>query len=252
MTAQLLELAVEVAHEAGAALAARQARPGDVTYKTSATDPVSEADKAAELLITQALLRARPDDGMLGEEGADRRGTSGLRWIIDPLDGTVNYLYGMPAWSVSIACADERGALIGVVHQPATATTYSAVRGDGAFCGADRLTVNDPVALEQALIATGFSYDAEDRRRQSGVIAALLPAVRDVRRVGSAALDLCMVAAGMVDAYYEDTTSIWDWAAGALVATEAGAVSQPYGGGLVVAGPGLIDALCAALEAGRA
>lgn len=238
-----------MAHEAGAVLAARQADVGQVTYKTSATDPVSEADRASERLITRTLSEARPEDGILGEEGADRPGTSGLRWIVDPLDGTVNYLYGMSAWSVSIACCDDDGAVVGVVHEPATSTTYAAIRGQGAFRGSERLRVNDPVPLAHALVATGFGYEVEDRRRQAAVVAALLPRVRDVRRVGSAALDLCMAAAGTVDGYYEDTTSIWDWAAGALIAAEAGAVVRTYGGGLVVAGPALIDPLCDALAA---
>lgn len=245
---QLLDLAVRVATAAGEELLSRWGDAGRVTYKTSDTDPVSEADTASERFITNALLEARPDDGLLGEEGADRPGISGLRWVIDPLDGTVNFLYGIPAWSVSVACEDQDGAVVGVVRQPALDRTYCAIRGGGSYLGDQRLHVNDPVPLGSALIATGFSYEADNRRRQAGTVAALLPQVRDIRRIGSAALDLCMVGAGMVDGYFEDTTSRWDWAAGALVASEAGAQVAQIGGGLVAAGPALFPALCRALE----
>ena len=248
MTAELLDLAVRIAVEAGAHLADRQGAAGAVTYKSSDTDPVSEADQAAERLITAALREVRPDDGILGEEGADRAGSTGLRWVVDPLDGTVNYLYGMPAWCVSIACEDDHGALVGVVHQPVAGLTFTARRGAGATCNGRALAVNDPVSLGRALIATGFSYDVEQRERQAGIVQGLLPQVRDIRRVGSAALDLCMVAAGMVDGYYEDTTKRWDWAAGALVAAEAGATVSVAGDGLVVAGPTLFPALAEALD----
>ena len=249
MTAELLDLAVRVAVRAGDLLAGRQGAAGAVTYKSSDTDPVSEADKASERLITDALRKERPGDGLLGEEGADRSGSTGLRWVIDPLDGTVNYLYGMPAWCVSIACEDGDGAVVGVVHQPAAGLTFTARRGAGAAANGAALTVNDPVPLARALVATGFSYDVGQRARQAGVVQALLPQVRDIRRVGSAALDLCMVAAGMVDAYYEGTTARWDWAAGALVAAEAGATVRVAGDELVVAGPALFGPLAAALDA---
>jgi myo-inositol-1(or 4)-monophosphatase len=226
----------------------RRGDAGAVAYKTSDTDPVSEADRASERLITESLLAARPDDGLLGEEGVDIAGTTGLRWVVDPLDGTVNFLYGMPAWSVSIACADEHGSVIGVVHQPTTGLTYTAIRDGGSYCNGRHLSVNDPVPLARALIATGFAYDVENRTRQAKTIAALLPQVRDIRRVGSAALDLCMLGAGMVDGYFEDTTSHWDWAAGALVASEAGAAVQVLGNGIVAAGPALFAELVDVLE----
>lgn len=249
VTADLADLALRVAVGAGDLLMQRRGAAGVVTYKSSDTDPVSEADKAAERLITGALRDERPDDGVLGEEGADRSGSTGLRWVIDPLDGTVNYLYGMPAWCVSIACEDAEGAVVGVVHQPAAGLTFTARRGAGSTCNGKVLTVNDPVPLARALVATGFSYDVAQRTRQADVVRELLPQVRDIRRVGSAALDLCMVAAGMADAYYEDTTARWDWAAGALVAAEAGATVRVTGGELVVAGPALFGALAAALDA---
>ena len=249
MSAQLLELAVDIAVEAGALLLRRRHDAGEVTYKTSDTDPVSEADRASEALVTKRLGALRPDDGLLGEEGVDRRGTTGLRWVVDPLDGTVNFLYGSPAWCVSIACEDERGALLGVVHQPATGATFTALRSHGAALDGRGLQVNDPVELARALVATGFSYDGEQRARQARAVAVLLPQVRDIRRVGSAALDLCAVASGEVDAYFEDTTSRWDWAAGALVAAEAGAVVAPLRDGLVVAGRALFEPLRAAVSA---
>ena len=249
MTQELLDIAIRIARDAGELLAARQGAAGMVTYKSSATDPVSEADKASEELITAALGSARPDDALLGEEGSDAGGSTGLRWVIDPLDGTVNYLYGMPAWSVSIACEDDDGALVGVVHQPAAGLTFTARRGHGAACSGRAIAVNDPVPLARALILTGFSYDVGQRTRQAAVVAKVLPQVRDIRRIGSAALDLCMVGAGMADAYYEDTTARWDWAAGALVAAEAGATVRVTGDELVVAGPSLFPAFAAALDA---
>ena len=246
-TPALLALATEAAIRAGRLLLAARRAPGDVAVKSSATDPVSEADRRAEELIVGLLRAARPDDGLLGEEGASRSGSSGLRWVVDPLDGTVNYLYGIPAWSVSIACEDDAGALVGVVHDPSHGETFSAVRGEGAHCNGEPIGVRDPVALDRALVATGFSYDAVARREQAAVVARLLPLARDIRRLGSAALDLCAVAAGRVDAYYEATTSRWDWSAGALIAAEAGATVVRYGDGVVAAGPALLPRLLAEL-----
>jgi len=248
----LAELAAEVARAAGALLLARAGSALAVTTKSSGTDPVTEADRAAEALLVDALLRARPDDGLLGEEGADRAGTTGLRWVVDPLDGTVNYLYGLPGWTVSVACEQREGdgwrGIAGAVHHPPADETFRAWRGGGAWSGERRLGVNDPVALDRALVATGFGYLPEVRARQAAVAAALLPRVRDLRRIGSAALDLCLVAAGRVDAYYEDSCSRWDWAAGAVVASEAGAVVTPLASpegavGALAAGPALHAAL---------
>jgi myo-inositol-1(or 4)-monophosphatase len=248
----LLELAVEAAEAAGSQLLARAGDAHTVASKSSATDPVSEADRAAETLLVARLRAARPDDGFLGEEGADRAGTSGLRWVLDPLDGTVNYLYGLPAWCVSVACEDADGGLVGAICDPLRGETFRASRGHGAWLGQARLTVNDPVALERALVATGFAYDPAARERQGAKVGALLAQVRDLRRAGSAALDLCNVAAGRVDGYYEAGVHHWDWAAGALIAAEAGATVSRYtvaGGtqGLVVAGPALHDPLRAAI-----
>jgi myo-inositol-1(or 4)-monophosphatase len=254
----LADLAVRAAHMAGAALLERYGHAGRVDAKTSATDPVSEADRASEALLVETILGERPDDGLLAEEGAQQPSATGLRWVIDPLDGTVNYLYGHPGWAVSVAC-EERDAdgqwrtLVGVVHNPLADETFVASRGAGAWLGARQLRVNDPVPVARALIATGFSYEPEVRRRQGAMVAALLPQVRDIRRVGSAALDLCSVAAGRVDAYYEESLLRWDWAAGSLIAAEAGAVVDPLPplkgepGVLVVAASAFLHPLLRAL-----
>jgi myo-inositol-1(or 4)-monophosphatase len=190
---------------------------------------------------------------VLGEEGTASGGSSGLRWVVDPLDGTVNFLYGLHAFAVSIACEDEQGTLVGVVHQPLTGETFTAVRGGGARLDGVPLAVNRPESLARALVATGFSYEPERRVLQGALVARLLPQVRDVRRVGSAALDLAWVACGRLDAYYEHGLNDWDWAGGALLVSEAGGSVRrlPAAGGLpaaLVAGaPALVDALAAQL-----
>lgn len=246
---ELLALAVRAAEAAGDELLRRYGVAQRVTTKTSGTDPVSEADQAAEALLVELLLGERPNDGVLGEEGADRVGGSGLRWVLDPLDGTVNYLYGLPAWCVSVACEDADGALVGVVRDPLHHETFTAARGRGASLGDTPLAVNDPVALERALVATGFGYDGAMRAGQGERVAQVLPLVRDVRRAGSCALDLCSVAAGRMDAYFEVGPQPWDWAAGGLIAAEAGArvttYEDPCGRGLLAAGPALHDPMLA-------
>ena len=251
-TAALLDLALRGARAAGAELMARYGNIQGLNTKTSATDPVSDADRAAERLLVDLITGERPDDGLLGEEGADRESRSGLRWVIDPLDGTVNYLYQLDNFAVSVAVEDSAGSLVGVVHNPTTGRTYHAVRGAGAAVDGRPLRVNDPVPMERALIATGFGYSAERRRDQGGLIAALLPRIRDIRRIGSAALDLCTVAAGAVDGYVEEGVKAWDVAAGGLIAREAGAqyaVVTPTGAetGVLVAGPALFAELRDAL-----
>jgi myo-inositol-1(or 4)-monophosphatase len=220
----LLALAEELAREAGEILLSYRARPDlRTSTKTSATDPVSEADHAVERLISERLTAVRPDDGMLGEEAAGNRpGTSGLRWVVDPLDGTVNYLYGIPQWAVSIAVEDAAGAVVGVVHDPNRDETFTARRDGGASLDGTPLAVTSPVALSAALVATGFGYEPDVRRDQARMIAELLPSVRDIRRAGSAALDLCWTAAGRWDAYVEFGIKAWDRSAGGLVVAEAG------------------------------
>lgn len=249
---ELLDLAVRAARAAGAELMSRYGRIQGLESKSSVTDPVSDADRAAEQMLVDLITGERPDDGLLGEEGADRPSRSGIRWVLDPLDGTVNYLYQLDNFSVSVAAEDGRGALVGVVHNPATGRTFQAVRGAGATVDGVALHVNDPVRLDRALVATGFGYDAERRRAQGALVAALLPRIRDIRRLGSAALDLCAVAAGAVDGYFEEGVQAWDVAAGGLIAREAGAryaVITPTGAetGCLAAGPTLFADLLAEL-----
>lgn len=214
--------------------------------KTSATDPVSDADREAERAIRELLVAERPEDGLLGEEGSRAAGDSGRRWVIDPLDGTVNFLYGIPQWCVSVALEDSSGALLGAILDPLHDELFTAVRAGGAFVNGGPIRVNPTEALERALVATGFSYQAEHRAEQASVVSRLLPRVRDIRRAGSAALDLCWVACGRVDGFYERGVKPWDWAAGRLLVEEAGGVVRELSGepfGLVAAGPALIDPL---------
>ncbi|MBM4435418.1 MAG: inositol monophosphatase [Chloroflexi bacterium] len=233
--------------------------------KTSATDEVSDADRAAERIVVDMIRAAHPEDEIVSEEGGGARGRSGRRWLVDPLDGTTNYLYGNPQWCVSIACADAEGPLAGVVYAPALRELFHAERGRGAYRvatdpdlmaggsaprpAAVRLRVSDATDLGLALLADGFSYDAEERREQGRREALILPQVRDVRRMGSAALDLCAVASARVDAYAEAGGNEWDWAAGRLLVTEAGgrlsetAGVRPGSYTLIASGPGIHDAL---------
>ncbi len=227
--ARLLALAVDVAREAAELVAAGRVSAGDhVDVKSSPVDVVTAVDRASEELVSTRLLAARPDDGLLGEEGADRAGTSGVRWVVDPIDGTVNFLYDLPAYAVSIAAEVNGEVHAGVVLNVATGELFTATAGGGAHLSSAagtppvRLAGSSPVSLEQTLVATGFGYRAEQRLAQGAVVARLLPRVRDIRRYGSSALDLCAVAAGRVDAYYELDLEPWDHAAGALIAAEAG------------------------------
>jgi myo-inositol-1(or 4)-monophosphatase len=235
-SAALLELAVATAREAAALVLAGRASAGDqVGVKSSPVDVVTAVDTASEQLIVGRLLAARPDDGVLGEEGADRTGTSGVRWVVDPIDGTVNFLYGLPAYAVSIAAEVDGVVAAGVVLNVGTGELFTARAGGGAVLQAPgaapvRLSASSPASLEQTLVATGFGYRVEQRRAQGAVVADLLPRVRDIRRFGCASLDLCAVAAGRVDAYYELDLKPWDHAAGALVAAEAGVVVAGLGG----------------------
>jgi myo-inositol-1(or 4)-monophosphatase len=229
----LLPLAWRAARSAGDLLLAGRARTRTISTKSTLTDVVTEMDTAAEALVVETILAQRPEDGLLGEEGADRPGQSGVRWIIDPLDGTVNYLYGLPSWAVSIA-VEVRGRVdVGVVDVPVMGETFVAVRGQGAARvdadGVHTLVPNHPDDLGQALVATGFGYAADRRAGQARALSVVLPVVRDIRRAGAAAVDLCWAAAGRVDCYYERGLNPWDLAAGVLVATEAG---------LVAGGPG--------------
>lgn len=253
----LLALGTAVALEAGAGLHAAFEHLADsglaVSVKSTPTDLVSEADLATERLIRARLEAARPDDAILGEEGEDRAGTSGLRWVVDPLDGTVNFLFGIPQWCVSIACEDSDGALAGVVHDPVRGETWTATRDGPALLGNRPLRASQRVGIAEALVATGFGYDAGVREAQARVVARLLPRVRDIRRLGSAALDLAWTAAGRYDAYFERGVNHWDIAAGALICDRAGLASRtlaplpPAAAGLLVAPPSMADELAALL-----
>lgn len=217
-----------------------------VATKSSETDLVSDADRAAERSIADTLRAERPRDGVLGEEGAAVTAESGRRWLVDPLDGTTNYLYGYPAWSVSIALEDGAGGLVGVVHDPARGETFRASRGGGAELNGVPIAVRDHERLETALLATGFGYASELRATQAEALAEILPRVRDVRRGGSAALDLAWVACGRLDGYFERGLNPWDWAAGRLLVAEAGGLVADLAGepaGLVAAGRALISQL---------
>jgi myo-inositol-1(or 4)-monophosphatase len=220
---ELLGVALDLAAEAGELL--RRGREGEVTTaatKSSPTDVVTAMDAAAEELIGRRLSERRPDDGLLAEEGSNRTGSSGIRWVVDPLDGTVNYLYRITHWCVSVAAEDAEGALVGVVHAPVLGMTWSAVRGRGAHRDGRRLRCSQQTDLGQAMCATGFGYEASRRAVQAAVLTRVLPKVRDVRRFGSAAIDLCSAAEGIVDVYYERGLNPWDLAAGGLIAREAG------------------------------
>jgi myo-inositol-1(or 4)-monophosphatase len=228
MYAELLELARKVGHDAGALLMERP--PAfEIESKSTAIDIATQMDKKAEKFIMESLLAARPDDGIIGEEGSSVESNSGITWVIDPLDGTVNYFYGLPGWNVSIAAKDKDGSVVGVVTAPTINSTWWAIRGGGAFYNGHQIHCNDPIALDRALIATGFQYDVAHRTTQMTDLAKLVPLARDIRRNGAAAVDLCHVAMGALDGYYEAGLKEWDWAAGGLVATEAGARFVQYG-----------------------
>ena len=258
---ELRALAVSVAREAGDLLADRADQVEVAATKSSPTDVVTEMDRRSEELIRSRILAARPSDAILGEEGGmiGNADNAPVLWVIDPLDGTVNYLYGLHDWAVSIAAAVDGEVVAGAVYVPVRGELFSAVKDGGALLesadGESKLHCNTGVPLDRALIGTGFGYLAARRKVQGEVVAAMLPQVRDIRRIGVASVDLCAVAAGRLDGFYERGLNYWDWAAGALVAAEAGAVAggldgRPVSQSLtVVAGPDLFGPLTAALAA---
>jgi len=219
----LLALATDLAREAGQVHVEGLRSALRIETKSSPTDLVSQIDKESERLIVDRLREARPDDAVLGEEGALGQGTSGVRWVIDPLDGTTNYIYGYPAYAVSIAVEVDGRPQVGVVLDSSAGRMYRAISGFGARCDDQPIHVREQLDLATALVATGFSYEAAQRERQGSVVAQVLGRVRDIRRGGTAALDLCHVAAGHVDAYWELDLSPWDYAAGSVIARAAGA-----------------------------
>lgn len=246
MHEELLDLARTVGAEAAALLMDRP--PAfEIEEKSTAIDIVTQMDKKAETFIVQSILAVRPDDGMIGEEGAEIESKSGITWVIDPLDGTVNYFYGLPGWNVSIAAKDRAGSVVGVVTAPTINSTWWASRGGGAYFNGSKIKVNEPIEFNRAFIGTGFQYDVAHRIRQIENVGRMLPLIRDIRRSGAAAVDICSVAMGALDAYFEDGLKEWDWAAASLVATESGARFGLYGQApymtTVAAGPTLFAEL---------
>ena len=242
---ELLSVADEAARAAASELVARfGGRARGIGTKSTPTDPVTEADLAAEQAVRGVLARRRPEDRVLGEEGG-ATGEGRLRWVVDPLDGTVNFLYGIPAFAVSIACEDESGAVAGVVLDVVREECFAATRSGQATLNGEAIRPSGCRALATALVATGFGYDARVRARQASVVGRLLPRVRDIRRVGAAAIDLGWCACARFDAYYERGVKAWDVAAGVLICARAGLEVRalPAGGedpeGVVVA-PGTI------------
>lgn len=244
---ELLAIAVTVARDAaGTARQMRAAAITDVDTKSTATDVVTAADRAVERQVVAALRELRPKDTVLGEEygpaGTGAGGGSGVRWVLDPIDGTVNYLYGLPQYAVSLAAEVDGVVVAGVVRNPVSGEEWTAIRGAGAYRAGHRLHGAATIQLSQALVGTGFGYAAARRRHQAAVLARLLPEVRDIRRFGSAAMDLCLAAEGALDAYYEKGLNPWDRAAGGLVAEEAGLIvagihGAPAGPDMVIAAP---------------
>jgi myo-inositol-1(or 4)-monophosphatase len=246
---ELLEVALAVARDAAdTARSMRAEGVSGVTTKSTRTDVVTAADRAVERQVVAALRAVRPQDAVLGEEYGDSGGSDqpaapgSVRWIVDPIDGTVNYLYGLPQYAISLAAEIDGVVVAGVVRNSATGAEWTATRGAGAFRDGQRLRCSTETDLGQALIATGFGYDSARRAHQAAVLAQLIPQVRDIRRFGAAALDLCLAAEGAVDAYYEKGLAAWDLAAGGLIAAEAGLrvaglAGAPPGPELVIAAP---------------
>jgi myo-inositol-1(or 4)-monophosphatase len=256
---ELLTLAHRLADEAAALLLDGLGRTrSEVGTKSTSTDMVTEIDRASEALIVAGIRAARPDDGIVGEEGSDQPGTSGVRWLVDPVDGTTNYLYGFPGFAVSIAAELDGDTVVGVVHDPLHRDVFTACKGRGARRNGAPISASAKSDLPTALIATGFGYDPARRQRQARVLEQVLPKIRDVRRLGAASVDLCSVACGRVDGYYEAGLGPWDLAAGALVAAEAGARvgdldgGRPSGAFVLASAPAIFDPLRDLLSTVRA
>jgi myo-inositol-1(or 4)-monophosphatase len=256
----MLAAARRLAGDAGTLLVQGLGRiRAEVGTKSTVTDMVTEMDRASERLIVDGLRRARPDDGVLGEEGSVTQSKSGVCWLVDPIDGTTNYLFGHPGFAVSIAAELEGETILGVVVDPLHRDEFTAIRGEGAFRNGQPIHASDRADLATALVATGFSYSSQRRARQAEVLATVLPRVRDIRRMGAASVDLCWVACGRLDAFYEKGLQPWDLAAGSLLAAEAGATvgdlagGRPSGDFVLASAPAIHDALRDLLtEAGAA
>ncbi len=252
MSVELAALAERAARAAGALLLDHASRaPVLVETKSSPTDLVSAADRASERLLVDLLLGERPDDGVIGEEDTRREGSSGLTWVCDPLDGTTNYLYRLPAWAVSIAVEDDRGPVAACVYDPSRDEAFTACRGGGATLNGVVVASSALTELPRALIGTGFSYDAQRRAEQAARLVDVVAAVRDLRRGGSAALDLAHVACGRLDGFFESGLNHWDYAAGRLLVEEAGGrctfEAGPFAEPTVVAAAPALHAALAAI-----
>lgn len=243
----LTDIAVAAAREAGSLLLDRfRSSHRGVATKSTPTDMVSEADKVAEALIFDLIRAARPDDAFLGEETGASGGSSGIRWVIDPLDGTTNFLYRIPHWGVSIAAEDADGVCAAAIYDPVRDELFAAARGEGATRNGEPIHVSDATDLRRSLILTGFAYKPQERLAEARILPAIVPNVRDIRRAGSATLDFAWVACGRADGYFESPTEWWDVAAGTLIVAEAGGLvgtlpplGRPDGSGWVTAGPGI-------------
>ncbi|MFD6624397.1 inositol monophosphatase family protein [Streptomyces diastaticus] len=251
---ELLAAATATAAAATEAILSLEDGPQFLRVKSSPTDPVTAADVAADTAIRARLTEARPLDGLLSEDGEAIESRNGLRWVADPLDGTVNYLHGIPNIAVSLACEayldGSWQAVVGVVSDVLRGEQFTAVRGGGSNLDGTPLRVRDPVPLSRAVLATEFGYLREDRRRQAAQLALLAPQAAEVRATGSSAIDLCWLAAGRLDGYFEDELSRWDWAAGRLVVEEAGGVVSGFGDGVLAAGAHLHENLRHLLKVG--
>jgi myo-inositol-1(or 4)-monophosphatase len=256
LSAALLDELDEVARDvAGGAARVLEEYSGSaleqVSTKSSPTDLVSEADRASEAFIVSGLRKARPLDSVHSEEGTSHQGSSGISWVADPLDGTTNFFFKVPAYCVSLAARSGGRTVVGVVIDPSRQETWSAAIGRGAWCNGSRCRVAAGRSdMATALVATGFSYRPERRAAQAAVLARLLPAVRDIRRFGSAALDLCWVGSGRFDAFYESGLNDWDWAAGGLICQEAGGEVEMLAGEVLLATTPALKAPLTSLLAG--
>ena len=251
-----LGIAKQLARAAGdMALAGRKVGLHNVQTKSTGTDMVTEFDRASEAMIFEGLRTLRPLDSVVGEEGAAHSGETDITWYIDPIDGTTNFLYALPNWAVSIGAADNTGPLAGVVYIPALDEMFTATRGGGAFLNDQPIRCNDIDEISQALVCTGFSYSADARTIQAQRVSRMIHDIRDIRRFGAASIDLCFVACGRLDAYFEENLFPWDIAAGELIAREAGCLSGDFSGGpvrpaeLLVSPPGIFGPLSALITA---